>query len=66
MASEQIGQNEFIVQAVAEATRVVIQTWPQLPWQDKKKCRNQDQQLHPATTSVQLERRGQIGRAAKL
>ena len=26
MASEQIGQNEFIVQAVAEATRVAIQT----------------------------------------
>ena len=26
MASEQIGQNEFIVQAVAEATRATIQT----------------------------------------
>ena len=36
MASKQIGQNEFIVQAVAEATRVAIRPWPQPAWQDMK------------------------------
>ena len=36
MASEQISQNEFITQLVAEAARVVIQTMAMasIPWQD--------------------------------
>ena len=45
MASEQISQNEFIAQAVAEATRIAIQTMATTGMARQEKCSIGEQRI---------------------
>ena len=59
MASEQISQNEFIAQAIAEATRVAIQTMAMTGMARQENPGIKMGGAHPEAANIQLERRGQ-------
>ena len=58
MASEQISQNEFITQAVAEAAKVMIQTMATASTPRQDKYRTQDEGIHNEAAYIQLEDKG--------